>query len=187
MAGANISALLGPPVLLEGLGYGLRNVMANHVVAITNKNTLNAAALSSIMEQTAMFETGDASGAFERMHLLTLAYQGLNADNLVFDLVKENVKGTVGTVIQSLVGRAIEDNVIKASRKMTLGLLIMNLLIGLMECLCCCRIISCGLLLMWVLQELLKQLHPRFFIIMIYWNMKRDFLVLILVELWVLV
>lgn len=121
LAGANISALLGPPVLLEGLGYGLRNVMANHVVAITNKNTLNAAALSSIMEQTAMFETGDASGAFERMHLLTLAYQGLNADNLVFDLVKENVKGTVGTVIQSLVGRAIEDNVIKASRKMNSG------------------------------------------------------------------
>lgn len=28
LAGANISALLGPPVLLEGLGYGLRNVMA---------------------------------------------------------------------------------------------------------------------------------------------------------------
>ncbi|WP_368660215.1 hypothetical protein [Methanobrevibacter sp.] len=99
LAGSNISALLGPPVLLEGLGYGLRNIMANHVVAITNKQTLNAAALSSIMEQTAMFETGDATGAFERMHLLTLAYQGLNANNLVFDIVKENGKGTVGTVM----------------------------------------------------------------------------------------
>lgn len=121
LGGANISALLGPPVLLEGLGYGLRNVMANHVVAITNKNTLNAAALSSIMEQTAMFETGDASGAFERMHLLTLAYQGLNANNLVMDIVRENAKGTVGTVIQSLVGRAIEDNVIKVAKRMPSG------------------------------------------------------------------
>ena len=121
LSGANISAILGPPVLFEGLGYGLRNVMANHVVAITNKQTLNAAALSSIMEQTAMIETGDATGAFERMHLLTLAYQGLNADNLVFDIVKENAKGTVGTVIQSLVGRAIEDNVIKVAKKMPSG------------------------------------------------------------------
>lgn len=121
LSGANISALLGPPVLLEGLGYGLRNVSANHVVAITNKNTLNAAALSSIMEQTSTFETGDASGAFERQHLLALAFQGLNANNLVFDLVKENGKGTVGTVIQSLVGRAIEDNVISVSKKMHSG------------------------------------------------------------------
>ncbi len=121
LAGSNISALLGPPVLLEGLGYGLRNVMANHVVAITNKQTLNAVALSSIMEQTAMFETGDATGAFERMHLLTLAYQGLNADNLVFDLVKANGKGTVGTVIRSVVERAIEDKVIKVAKRMPSG------------------------------------------------------------------
>lgn len=121
LSGANISAILGPPVLFEGLGYGLRNVMANHVVAITNKNTLNAAALSSIMEQTAMFETGDATGAYERSHLLGLAYQGLNANNLVYDLVKENGKGSVGTVIQTLVGIALEDGVIRVAKKMNSG------------------------------------------------------------------
>jgi methyl-coenzyme M reductase beta subunit len=98
-SGANVSALLGPPQMLEGMGYGLRNIMANHVVAITKKNTLNAVALSSLLEQTANFEMGDAVGAFERFHLLGLAYQGLNANNLVFDLVKENGKGTVGTVV----------------------------------------------------------------------------------------
>lgn len=113
LGGANLGVLLGPPVLLEGLGYGLRNISANHVVAITKKNTLNAAALSSILEQTAMFETGDASGAFERNHLLSLAFQGLNANNLVFQIVKENGKsGTVGSVIDSLVEYAIEDKVI---------------------------------------------------------------------------
>ena len=121
LSGANISAILGPPVLFEELGYGLRNVMANHVVAITNKNTLNAAALSSIMEQTAMFETGDATGAYERSHLLGLAFQGLNANNLVYELVKENGKGSVGTVIQTLVGRALEDGVIRVAKKMNSG------------------------------------------------------------------
>jgi len=120
-SGANITALLGPPVMLEGLGYGLRNIMANHVVAITKKNTLNAAALSSILEHTSMFETGDALGAFERYHLLGMAYQGLNANNLVFDLVKENGKGTVGTVVASLVERALDDGVIKVAKTMPSG------------------------------------------------------------------
>ncbi len=119
--GANVTALLGPPVMLEGLGYGLRNIMANHVVAITKKNTLNAVALSSILEHTAMFETGDALGAFERYHLLGMAYQGLNANNLVFDLVKENGKGTVGTVVASLVERALDDGVIKVAKTMPSG------------------------------------------------------------------
>ncbi|MBZ2165860.1 coenzyme-B sulfoethylthiotransferase subunit beta [Methanobacterium spitsbergense] len=119
--GANVTALLGPPVMLEGLGYGLRNIMANHVVAITKKNTLNAVALSSILEHTAMFETGDALGAFERYHLLGMAYQGLNANNLVFDLVKENGKGTVGTVVASLVERALDDGVIKVEKTMPSG------------------------------------------------------------------
>ena len=120
-SGANISALLGPPQMLEGMGYGLRNIMANHVVAITNKNTLNAVALSSLLEQTANFEMGDAVGAFERFHLLGLAYQGLNANNLVFDLVKENGKGTVGTVVTSLVERAVDDGVIKVAKTMPSG------------------------------------------------------------------
>ena len=119
--GANITALLGPPVMLEGLGYGLRNIMANHVVAITKKNTLNAVALSSILEHTAMFETGDALGAFERYHLLGMAYQGLNANNLVFDLVKENGRGTVGTVVASLVERALDDGVIRVAKTMPSG------------------------------------------------------------------
>lgn len=120
-AGANITALLGPPVMLEGLGYGLRNIMANHVVSITKKNTLNAVALSSILEHTSMFEMGDALGAFERYHLLGMAFQGLNANNLVFEIVKENGRGTVGTVVASTVERAIEDGVIKVAKIMPSG------------------------------------------------------------------
>jgi methyl-coenzyme M reductase beta subunit len=61
---------------------------------------------------------GAAIGPFERAQLLLLAYQGLNANNLVYDLVKKNGKtGTIGTVVQSLVERAIEDKVIKAGKK----------------------------------------------------------------------
>jgi methyl-coenzyme M reductase beta subunit len=119
--GANVTALLGPPVMLEGLGYGLRNLMANHVVSITRKNTLNAVALSSILEHTSMFEMGDALGAFERYHLLGMAFQGLNANNLVFEIVKENAKGTVGTVVASTVERAVEDGVIRVAKTMPSG------------------------------------------------------------------
>ncbi|MEW6010699.1 coenzyme-B sulfoethylthiotransferase subunit beta [Methanobacterium alkalithermotolerans] len=111
--GANIATMLDIPQKLEGPGYSLRNVMVNHVVAATLKNTMQSAALSSILEQAAMFEMGDAVGAFERMHLLGLAYQGMNADNLVYDLVKANgAEGTVGSVIADLVERAAADGVI---------------------------------------------------------------------------
>jgi methyl-coenzyme M reductase beta subunit len=120
--GANIASLLGEPSKLEGPGYALRNIMVNHYAATTKKNIMNAVAFASIMEQTAMFEMGDAIGAFERLHLLGLAYQGLNADNLVIDLVKANGKeGTVGTVVASIVERALEDGVITEDKKLSSG------------------------------------------------------------------
>jgi methyl-coenzyme M reductase beta subunit len=120
--GSNLKSILEVPQNNEGAGYALRNIMANHVVALTGRNAMNAAALSSILEQTAMFEMGDAIGPFERMHLLGLAYQGLNANNMVYDIVKENGKtGTVGSVVQSIVGRAIEDKVIKVKEKLPSG------------------------------------------------------------------
>ena len=51
-----------------------------------------------------------------------LAYQGLNANNMTVDIVKENGKtGTVGTVVESVVGRAIEDKVIKVKEKLPSG------------------------------------------------------------------
>ena len=111
--GGNLATMLDVPQKLEGPGYSLRNIMVNHVVAATLKNTMNTTALSSILEQSAMFEMGDAVGTFERMHLLGLAYQGMNADNMVYDLVKENGKeGTVGSVIDDMVDRAKADGVI---------------------------------------------------------------------------
>jgi methyl-coenzyme M reductase beta subunit len=120
--GSNLKTILEVPQNNEGAGYALRNIMANHIVALTGKNSMNAAALSSIFEQTAMFELGDAIGPFERYHLLGLAYQGLNANNMTIDLVKENGKtGTVGTVVESLVARAIEDKVIKVKEKLPSG------------------------------------------------------------------
>ena len=110
--GGNCATMLDLPQKLEGPGYALRNIMVNHVVAATLKNTLQTAALSSILEQSAMFEMGDAVGKFERMHLLGLAYQGMNADNMVLDLVKDNANGTVGSVIESMVEKAKADGII---------------------------------------------------------------------------
>ena len=118
MLGGNVASLLSVPQQNEGMGYALRNIMAAHTAMITRKNAMNAAALSSILEQAAMWEMGDAMGNFERFHLLGLAYQGLNADNLVYSIVKENAKtGTLGDVVKSTVQRAIEDDVIRPLRK----------------------------------------------------------------------
>lgn len=118
LMGANVQSLLSVPQQNEGLGYALRNVPVSYIATIARKNAMNAASLASIFEQTAMIEMGDAIGSFERLHLLGLAYQGLNANNLVYELVKANGKnGSVGTVVASLVERAVEDKVIKPNGK----------------------------------------------------------------------
>ena len=115
--GSNIATMLDVPQKLEGPGYALRNVGANHFVAATMKNTLQGAALCSIFEQSAMFEMGDAIGAFERLHLLGLAYQGLNADNMVLDLVKDNgAEGNVGNIVAATIEKAEADNIIAAGQ-----------------------------------------------------------------------
>ncbi len=117
LMGGNVAGILSIPQNNEGLGFSLRNIMANHVAAITNRSAMNSAALSSIYEQAGIFEMGGAVGMFERHQLLGLACQGLNANNVVYDVVKENGKnGTIGTVIQSIVGRAIEDGVISVDK-----------------------------------------------------------------------
>ena len=122
MSGGNIASVLNIPQNDEGLGFALRNIMANHIAVITKKNAMNAAALSSIFEQIGNFEMGNAIGIFERYQLLGLAYQGLNADNIVYDMVKDNGKtGTIGTVVQSTVERAIEDGIIKAGETLPSG------------------------------------------------------------------
>ncbi|MCD7782238.1 MAG: coenzyme-B sulfoethylthiotransferase subunit beta [Methanosphaera sp.] len=119
--GGAITTLLGQTTHLEGLGYSFRNIGVNHIVAITKKNTLNSVALASILEQTSTFEMGDAVGAFERSHLLGLGFQGLNANNLVFDLVKENGKGTLGDVVVALLARALDDGVIRVKETLPSG------------------------------------------------------------------
>ena len=118
MAGGAVASILSIPQNNEGLGYALRNVPANHAVMITNKNAMQAAALLSTFEQAGEFEMGAANGPFERAQLLGYAYQGLNANNLVYDIVKKNGQtGTVGTVVQSIVERALEDKVIAPGKK----------------------------------------------------------------------
>lgn len=118
LEGALVSSVLTIPQNNEGLGYALRNIPVNHVVMMTNRNAMQGAALSSTLEQAGEFEMGAAIGPFERAQLLAYAYQGLNANNLVYDLVKANgATGTIGTVVQSLVERAIEDKVIMPGKK----------------------------------------------------------------------
>ncbi len=117
MSGGNVQSILSIPQNNEGLGFSMRNITTNHIAAITGKKALNSAALSSIFEQVGMYEMGNAVGPFERHQLLGLAYQGLNANNIVYDIVKENSKnGTIGTVIQSVVDKALEAGIISVDK-----------------------------------------------------------------------
>jgi len=53
---------------------------------------------------------------------MAFAYQGLNANNLVYSTVKANGKtGTIGTVVQACVEKAIADKVITADKKFASG------------------------------------------------------------------
>ncbi|MEO2241963.1 MAG: coenzyme-B sulfoethylthiotransferase subunit beta [Euryarchaeota archaeon] len=120
--GGNISSMLDVSMKQEGVGYALRNVMVNHIVAATRKNAMQAVCLAATLEQTAMFEMGDALGPFERLHLLGYAYQGLNADNMVYEIVKKHGKeGTVGSVVREVVERALEDGVIEVKEELPSG------------------------------------------------------------------
>ena len=108
-----VAPLLKYPTALEGFGTGLESIMVNHIVALAKNRTFHAAALTTILEQGAEYEMGDCVGWYERNQLLTAAYQGFNANNLVLDLIKENHNGTVHDVIASIMRRAYEDGVIK--------------------------------------------------------------------------
>ena len=120
--GSNIKTILEVPQNNEGAGFALRNIMSNHVVALVKRNAMQGVALSAIFETCAAYEMGDAVGPFERQHLLSLAYQGMNANNIVYSLVKKNGKtGTVGTVIESLMERAIADGVIRVKEVLPAG------------------------------------------------------------------
>jgi methyl-coenzyme M reductase beta subunit len=117
MSGGNIASILSIPQNNEGLGFSMRNITTNHIAAISGKRAMNAAALSSIFEQVGMYEMGNAVGPFERHQLLGLAFQGLNANNVVYEMVKENGKdGTIGTVVQSVVSKALEAGVISVDK-----------------------------------------------------------------------
>ena len=120
--GANVKSILEVPQNNEGAGFALRNIMANHVVALVNRNAMQGTALSAIFEQCGSYEMGDLIGNFERGGLLALAYEGLNANNMLYTLVKKNGKtGTVGTVIESLMERAIDDGVITVKETLPSG------------------------------------------------------------------
>ncbi len=114
LAGGGCSMIMSIPQNNESLGYALRNIPVNQTVMMTHRNAMQGAALAATFEQAGQFEMGNAIGPFERAQLLLYVYQGLNANNMVYDIVKENGQtGTVGTVVQSLTERAIEDGVIK--------------------------------------------------------------------------
>ena len=122
LEGGNVKSILEVPQKDEGVGYALRNILCNHNVVITKRNAMNSAALSSIFEQAGVWEMGDAVGPWERDQLLGFTFQGLNANNLLYSTVKENGKnGNIGSVVATIVGKAVDDKVIKVEKTLPSG------------------------------------------------------------------
>jgi methyl-coenzyme M reductase beta subunit len=122
LVGGNLKMILDIPQKDEGVGYALRNILTNNCVVVAKRNTMNVCALSCIYEQAGVWEMGDAVGPWERYQLLGLAFQGLNANNLLYSTVKENGKnGTIGSVVASIVGKALDDKVIKVEKTLPSG------------------------------------------------------------------
>ncbi|MEA2051241.1 MAG: coenzyme-B sulfoethylthiotransferase subunit beta [Euryarchaeota archaeon] len=117
-----VKMLVDIPMKNEGPGFTLRNIPVNHLAATVRKRAVQGAALTMILEEAAQFEMGNCMGPHERGHLLDLAYEGLNANNLVYNLIKDNGKtGALGDVVYSLVDKAKADGVIKAKKKLGSG------------------------------------------------------------------
>ena len=110
--GGKVNHLLKDSTVLEGPGHAYRTIPVNHFAAITQKNAMNAAALAGTTEMLGHLESGDCYGPYELYSILTYVYQSLNANNLVYSLVKENRAGTVSDVADSLIERAVSDGVI---------------------------------------------------------------------------
>lgn len=112
-SGGPVSGFLKQSNTIDGLGSGYKGIRINDMAALANKRTMDAVALTTILQQGAQWEMGNALGWFERYQLLASAYQGFNANNLVLEFVKENNDGTIGDVALSTVRRAVEDGVIR--------------------------------------------------------------------------
>lgn len=122
MTGTVVASLVDVPIRNEGPGYTLRNIPVNHIAATVRKRAIPGACLSMILEEAACYEMGDAVGPFERGHLLDLAYEGLNANNMLCDLIMANgEKGTLASVVYDTVERAKKDGVIKPKQKLKSG------------------------------------------------------------------
>jgi methyl-coenzyme M reductase beta subunit len=122
MTGTVVATLVDVPISNEGPGYTLRNIPVNHIAATVRKRAMPGACLSMILEESACYEMGDALGPFERGHLLDFAYEGLNANNMLYSLIKENGQdGTLGDVVYALVDKAKADGVAKPKSKLGSG------------------------------------------------------------------
>ncbi len=122
MTGSVVATLVDVPISNEGPGYTLRNIPVNHIAATVRKRAIPGACLSMTLEECACYEMGDAVGPFERGHLLDFAFEGLNANNMLFNLVKENGQdGTLADVVYACVEKAKADGVAKPKTKLGSG------------------------------------------------------------------
>jgi methyl-coenzyme M reductase beta subunit len=116
-----VSAFLSYPTTLEGTAIAYRSVSVNDIVALCKKRTFDAVAVASVLEHAAAFECGDAIGPYKRFHLLGLGYQGLNAKNIAYELIRRFGDERIGDIIDGVINIALEDGIIYVKKKLPSG------------------------------------------------------------------
>jgi methyl-coenzyme M reductase beta subunit len=119
-----VKMLVDIPMKNEGPGFALRNIPVNHLAATVGKRAVPGAALTMILEEAAQFEMGNAMGPFERGHLLDLAFEGLNANDLLLTLIRDCGKGVLADVVYDTVETAKADGVLKEKKKLASGFMV---------------------------------------------------------------
>jgi methyl-coenzyme M reductase beta subunit len=108
-----LKSFLKVPTKVEGLSSSYRSMSVNDIVALSGKKVFDSVAMAWLLEFAAANETGYSVGWYKRLYLLGFAYQGLNANNLTYELVKECKKGTLYDVVDAVVQKACEDKIIE--------------------------------------------------------------------------
>ncbi len=112
-----LKSFLKVPTKIEGLSSSYRSLSVNDIVALSGKKVFDSVALAWLLEYASATENGYSVGWYKRLYQLGFAYQGLNANNLTYELVKECGKGSIYDVVQALIHRALEDKVMENSGK----------------------------------------------------------------------
>ncbi len=108
-----LKSFLKVPTKIEGLSSSYRSLSVNDIVALSGKKVFDSISLAWLLEYGSAYECGYSVGWYKRLYQLGFAFQGLNANNLTYELIRECRNGTVHDVVELVVQKAVNDGIIE--------------------------------------------------------------------------